>query len=107
MSVILHLAGPEVEAQGRYLRQRCSWCGALLLDYDLASVSRTLDEDEDPENPRPWRPGVWAVGSFVAVDDHEGWRAAHLVEPEPHPDHPGAFRMPDGSCMDLDPAATA
>lgn len=108
MAELIHLVGTEITVEGRYLRQRCSWCGALLLDYDLASVARPLEEGEDPENPNPWKPATWTVGGFVAVDDHSGWRMARAVEATPHPEHEGEFRMPKGNCcLLLDPAVTA
>lgn len=35
---VTHIAGLDVQV-GRYLRQRCAWCGAMLSDYDLARVA--------------------------------------------------------------------
>jgi hypothetical protein len=34
----VHIAGLQVQV-GALLRQRCGWCGELLLDYDLRSIA--------------------------------------------------------------------
>jgi hypothetical protein len=105
---ITHIAGPDLTVSGRYLRQRCSWCGALLLDYDLANLARPLEPGEDPENPEPWRPGTFEVGSLVRVAgafESGGWTSFERVELEPHENGDG--RLPEGACALLDPVATA
>ncbi|MEZ0077383.1 hypothetical protein [Planotetraspora sp. GP83] len=35
---VVHIAGPDIQV-GAQLRQRCAWCGAVLLDYDLSCVA--------------------------------------------------------------------
>ena len=37
--IVTHIAGVEVNIENRWLRQRCSWCGAILSDYDLATMA--------------------------------------------------------------------
>ena len=34
---MIHIAGPDVQV-GAQLRQRCAWCGALLIDYALGQL---------------------------------------------------------------------
>ncbi len=59
----IHLVGPEVTVEKRYVRQRCSWCGFLLLDYDLERIQ----VPEGQGGPRPWKVGGWVeVGEGFA-----------------------------------------
>lgn len=84
---ITHIAGLDVQA-GRYLRQRCSWCGAVLSDYDLARVAVL-----EGLNPRP---ATWTVGALVAIDGIASW----VVE------HEDGAELPADACAQLDPAVT-
>jgi|WetSurMetagenome_2_1015567.scaffolds.fasta_scaffold380522_2 hypothetical protein len=54
-----HFAGVEIQINTD-LRQRCAWCGEMLIDYDLSRVA--VPEGQDP------RPSTWPVGSIVEVD---------------------------------------
>jgi hypothetical protein len=87
MSEVVHIAGPDVTV-GCYLRQRCAWCGAVLVDYDLHRVA--VPEGQDP------RPATWPVGELVAVDGPASWVVGH-DDGDP---------LPDGACGSLDPAVT-
>lgn len=80
---MIHLTGPDVMVEGRFVRQRCAWCGVTILDYDL---ERTQSIDGKP-------PSMFATGRFVEVEDG----VMSLLEV----DH-----IPDTSCMLLDPAVT-
>lgn len=82
---VVHFAGLDLQV-GDVLRQRCSWCGALLIDYDLARIA--VPEGQDP------RPSTWPPGRLVAVDGGASW----LLDP--------TDRVPAGSCADLDDAVT-
>lgn len=62
---VTHIAANDVTIGGRRLRQRCAWCGAVLLDYDLARVAVQVEPGEEP---RP--PATWPVGALVRVDGH-------------------------------------
>jgi len=53
-----HIAGLGITIQGRYMRQRCAWCGLVLLDYDLAEIASI---DGSP-------PRFWEVSKQVEVD---------------------------------------
>jgi hypothetical protein len=72
---VTHIAGVDVMIGGRRLRQRCAWCGAVLLDYDLTRVAMLGD---DPEPPATWPPG-----RLVRVD---GPMSTTLEEEEELPD---------------------
>jgi hypothetical protein len=63
MAKVIHIAGFTVRI-GPHLRQRCSWCGAVLTDYDLRNVAVAPKEDGSPGDP----PGTWETGSLVAFD---------------------------------------
>ena len=55
-----HIAAQHVTVNDRYLRQRCAWCGATLIEYDLHGVA--VPEGQDPT------PATWPVGALVTVD---------------------------------------
>lgn len=56
MATETHIAGIDLEIDGRYLVQRCAWCGAVLLAYDYAAIAM----------PPPWtKPSTFAVGAIV------------------------------------------
>ena len=80
-----HIASIDVTVDGRYLRQRCAWCGAVLLDYDLALIA--VPEGQDPT------PGTWPAGALVRTDG----AVSSVVEAEV---------MPDDACARIDPAIT-
>lgn len=89
--MIVHIAGYDVVIDERYLRQRCAWCGAVLIDYDLALVAVKADPGEPPAGP-----GCWPVGSLVKV----GPGISYTVSLEDND------RLPDDCCTNLDPAVT-
>ncbi|MGI5223545.1 hypothetical protein [Actinoallomurus sp. CA-142502] len=72
---IVHIAGPDITV-GAQLRQRCAWCGAVLLDYDLTRIA--VPEGDDP------RPGTWPVGALVEVAGNASWERDH-VDGDPLP----------------------
>lgn len=94
VSGVVHIAGPAIQIDGQ-LRQRCSWCGALLLDYALGRVAVPVDQDA--------RPATWAMDACVAVDGN----AQYLVGLVDSVVKPGEKRLPDGACGRLDPEVTA
>ena len=81
--ITAHVAGVELTVEGRYLRQRCSWCGAILCDYDLTLTMV-------PEGQRG--PSGWQVGAWIEI---EGTDVGHLMRVVEQPD--GKF--PPNSCM--------
>lgn len=121
MTTVTHLAGVDVQI-GSHLRQRCSWCGAVLTDVDLSRMGVQLPECEacggrghveqdgcetcagtgyGPASPYP----TWPVGAFVTVDG----AASYVVDaiPSEEPGAPeGAMATPLDCCARLDPAVT-
>jgi len=85
--MIVHIAGVDVQV-GALLRQRCSWCGAVLIDYDLDRIAVPVGQDP--------RPATWPVGELVARDGV----ASYIVE------HVDGADLPAESCARLDPAVT-
>jgi hypothetical protein len=79
--MITHIAGPDITIDGeygRYLRQRCAWCGDVLLEYDLARVAVPVGQ--------PGPPATWPLGSLVSIDGP----LSTVVEP--------VDRLPDDAC---------
>jgi hypothetical protein len=87
--LIVHIAGPDVRVDDR-LRQRCSWCGALLVDEQV-------DRLMVPVGQRQGLPPVWLCGSMVAVDGGASW--------EINTDEDG--QLPEHHCGLIDPEVTA
>lgn len=88
MGAVIHIAGNDVQVNAQ-LRQRCAWCGALLIDYNLERVA--VPEGTDP------RPATWPGGELIAVDGG----LSYVVE------HEDSQPLPDGACGTLDPEVTA
>jgi hypothetical protein len=95
--VVVHFAGQDMEING-VKRQRCLWCGSLLIEWDLARVMVRVPEDGSP----PVGPGVFEVGANIGQADGMSW----IVPKEEHPEHPGSYVIPDASCALLDPSVT-
>lgn len=87
MSGIVHIAGPDIHVDD-LLRQRCAWCGAVLIDYDLARVAVPEGDDRGI--------GTWPVGALVEVDGDASWIAGNSE------DH----ALPENACTRIDPAVT-
>ncbi len=75
--LVAHIAGPDIRVDN-LLRQRCAWCGELLIDYDLERIA--VPQGCDPA------PSVWTVGKLVAVDGGASWEL------------PESDKLPDESC---------
>lgn len=89
---VVHIAGLPVtlhRPEGDYLRQRCTWCGALLIDYNLATVAVPAGQPG---------PGAWEPGKLVATIAGNP-KIQHLVDDD-------GERLPDRCCARLDPEAT-
>lgn len=82
---VTHIAGAQLHLFGRYLRQRCDWCGVIIIEYDLARVMV-------PEGQTTGTPAMWPVGGLIRVDGHMS------AEVESVEDEPGVFRLPMDSC---------
>ncbi len=88
MSEESHIAGLDVEI-GPYLRQRCAWCGTVLLDYDLRNVAVQTEATDKSV-------ATWPVGEVIRVDGN----MSSVVE------HESGNQLPEDSCMNLDPLVT-
>jgi hypothetical protein len=97
MAGVVHIAGHQVQI-GTQLRQRCAWCGALMLDYDLTRTASPCGEDcrEHGCQPEHHRPGTWPAGGLVEVDGTTSWTV-------PHED---GQQLPTNACAQLDAAIT-
>lgn len=89
---VTHLAGDVITfnaEEGQVMRQRCSWCGATLLDVNLSRIA--VPEGQDPTYPH------WKVGAFVeahAPDNQGGmWAESSWAHPDPVPAN-SCMRMP-------------
>ena len=72
---IVHFAGIEIQIDAK-LRQRCAWCGAMLIDYDLDNIA--VPEGQDPT------PATWPVGALVFRDGSLAY-TVKLLPDEPLP----------------------
>lgn len=88
MIEITHFAGEVITIDGR-VRQRCSWCGSILIDELLANVMVPVDQ---PDKTFP----TWMVGGLVTLRGNSSWSSAH----EPN----GV--VPSSSCARIDPEVT-
>lgn len=84
---MIHFAGMQITV-GPKLRQRCAWCGAVLIDYDLENIAVPVGQDPTP--------ATWPAGALIAV---QGVMSTTV-------EHQDGERIPAGTCFDLDPAVT-
>ncbi len=87
MPPLIHIAGPDIQVGAR-LRQRCAWCGATLIDYDLDRIA--VPEGQDP------RPATWPPGDLVAVDGPVSYAV----------DHEDGHQLPPDTCAAIDVEVT-
>lgn len=93
-----HIPGEAVTVGGRYMRQRCEWCGKTLIDHDLSLVQVQIVPGEEP---RP--PAHFPVGALVRLDGN----AAFVLNPDDlGQDAAGHTVSPGDCCTQLDPAVT-
>jgi len=81
---VTHIAGTQMVMFGRYLRQRCEWCGIILLEYDLERVQVPVGQDPTP--------AMWTPMALVRVD---GYMSAEIDNPE---QVDGGIQLPPDSC---------
>lgn len=55
MDSVTHISGLEITVEGRYMRQRCAWCGEILLDRDLQTTMVAPDEDGNVPPISSWK----------------------------------------------------
>lgn len=61
MATETHIAGLDMLISDRYMIQRCAWCGAVLLAYDLTRIGVMSKEDGSPGDP----PSMFPAGMLV------------------------------------------
>jgi hypothetical protein len=90
---LIHFASIDVTVNDR-LRQRCAWCGHVLLDYDLTRTASPCGDacKTDGCQPEHHRMATWSPGALVLVD---GGMTA-LVN------HQDGDPLPDGTCHDAE-----
>lgn len=97
MTEVIHIAAQAIQI-GSHLRQRCAWCGAVLIDYALDRMAFSIDPASDPRGDLDAaRPSTWPFDNLIAVDGPAKW----VVE------HEAGTPLPDECCGKLDPEATA
>jgi hypothetical protein len=92
---VVHITGQAIQI-GQHLRQRCAWCGAALIDYQLDRMAFSIDPTSDPRGDLD-PPAMWPFDSLVAVDGAASWTV----------EHEAGTPLPAGCCGLLDPEATA
>lgn len=85
---VTHIAGGCIVICNRYMRQRCEWCGIVLIEYDLQNVAVHSPDDPNPST----LPAHWRVGGMVRVD---GNMSAEVENP---PVVDGDVQLPPDSC---------
>jgi hypothetical protein len=87
-----HIAANDITIGGQRLRQRCAWCGAILIDYDLTRVAVKTEPGEDPKPPATFPPG-----RLVRVDGSNPKVSLVLDETD---------TLPDDACGHVDDEVT-
>lgn len=81
---MVHIAAQDCTIDGRYARQRCGWCGAILIDEDLAKMMTVVtDDDQDRRFP------FFKTGALVRIDEGDGVTHRSVITDE---------RLPDDCC---------
>lgn len=94
---IVHIAGNPVQV-GTHLRQRCAWCGAVMIDQDLALTMVQIPEDGSEPASYP----TWGVGELIARNGLDG----SMVSGSWVVEHEAGQPVPDGCCAKLGPEVT-
>lgn len=91
---VVHLAGLPIEhtnSDGTVLRQRCAWCGAMLIDTSLTDVEWVAIDDDgevDDEFPR------FTSGTLVEVDNPDGDAGTYTALESPDVPESACLKMP-------------
>ncbi len=104
-TALVHVVGPAEVWEGRLRRQRCTWCGALLDEVDLARTAVMIPEGKTEDQARAdgdLELPIWPVGGFLRVDGP----VRVVVDAEQSDVDPNAWKVPADCCMRLDPEVT-
>jgi hypothetical protein len=94
--VTIHVAGLTVTVEGQRLRQRCAWCGTIMIDVDLTLVA--VQEGDQSGYP------TFPTSALVEMSDDRG---VMYVVAEASGTGESSGRIRPNSCMILDPDVTA
>lgn len=83
-----HIAGLRVEIGEQYIRQRCAWCGTLMVEHDRSRIA--FQDGDSTDLP------TWEIGAVIRTDGN----VTSIVE------HVDGESLPDDACIKLDPAVT-
>lgn len=122
-TTLIHLAGPCIQYESLQ-RQRCSWCGIVIVDDDLSRMAVQIspcrrcgaqyhhgvndeergfcvvgNEIETHHFEQPALPRGFPVGHFVELTTNGGFRGTMIVDVEP--DDEGIVKVPENSCLRL------
>ena len=87
---VIHIASFPILIGGRFQRQRCSWCGAVLVDNDFSLMAVAGPDDQWVE------PATWPPMDLVLIDGNLSAVIAHEDGDE----------LPSNCCARLDPGVT-
>lgn len=86
-----HIAGPMITVMGRYMRQRCSWCGYVLDEYDLERVAAPEGQSGSPVG--------FPVGEQVFVDPTHNPVVSYVIATELLTDDGSEGKLAEDSCV--------
>lgn len=89
---VTHVTGPVVTVDDRWLRQRCAWCGELLVSYDFERTAGLIGTNGE----LPERPGGFEERVFLTKDGGMMWtRSPEEIVASGEDPH----RYPDDACL--------
>ena len=86
---VTHIVGHAVVVQGHLCRQRCAWCGVMLVDVDAELIATTGSVNYDP---------FFTIGALLEVESIGPVTRWSIVEA-----HGGI--LPDNACTPARPRA--
>lgn len=89
--VIVHIAGHDIQV-GPHLRQRCAWCGGVLIDVNLSRISVPVGQEGDYP--------TWPTGALIEINGLGGTSMTTVLE------HADGDPVPDTCCAKLGPEVT-
>lgn len=94
MAAVVHIAGVDIRV-GSVMRQRCAWCGEILMERDFSMMATQIQPGESEEQAiEGMMRSRWEPLALVRIDEN----LSVVVEPEEVPagEHP---KIPEDSCM--------
>lgn len=74
---MVHIAAQAIDV-GVQRRQRCGWCGAVLIDVDVTTCAVAgLEVSVDGVEQKWDGPSTWPTGALVAHEDSMWWVVEH------------------------------